>query len=359
MTMRLDRTLSVMPGSSFVKLAGEAAFPFLGNVHNILSMEKKIDIECADVIDFPCDVLILKYAQAHYGADGDVAYRLTSDEETASKITPLPDEYVFLPSEGKIAAKQVLFVGVNSLGRFGYGQIRSFANYSMEIVASHMPEVKHVAMTMHGVGYGLDEREAFLAQMAGLLDAFREYLVPNSLECITIVERNRGRATRIKNIFDEYIVSKSQLNNERSFAKTFARSEIDAGSQSNKKPHIFVAMPFTEDMEDVYGFGIQGPINAAGYLCERVDMTTFTGDILGQIKVRIETASLVIADLTGANPNVYLEVGYAWGRKKPTLLIAKKHEELKFDVRGHRCLIYKNISDLANKLKKDLVELLS
>ena len=131
----------------------------------------------------------------------------------------------------------------------------------------------------------------------------------------------------------------------------------DAGVYSSTKPHVFVAMPFSEDMEDTYIFGIQGPVNAAGYLCERVDLTVFTGDIIARIKSRIETASLVIADLTGANPNVYLEVGYAWGKDRPTLLVAKKGDPLKFDVQSQRCLIYKSISDLEKKLETDLASL--
>ena len=86
-------------------------------------------------------------------------------------------------------------------------------------------------------------------------------------------------------------------------------------------------------------------------------MDTFTGDILERIKLRIETAALVIADLTAANPNVYLEVGYAWGKERPTLLISKKSGDLKFDVRGHRCLIYKSINELAKKLEADLMQM--
>jgi len=34
---------------------------------------------------------------------------------------------------------------------------------------------------------------------------------------------------------------------------------------------------------------------------------------LDQVKKEIESATLVIADITGSNPNVYLKVGYAWG----------------------------------------------
>jgi len=86
-------------------------------------------------------------------------------------------------------------------------------------------------------------------------------------------------------------------------------------------------------------------------------MTAFMGDILARIKSRIEAASLVVADLTGSNPNVYLEVGYAWGKDRPTLLLSKKGDELKFDVRGQRCIEYTNITDLERKLKADLAAL--
>jgi hypothetical protein len=63
---------------------------------------------------------------------------------------------------------------------------------------------------------------------------------------------------------------------------------------------------------------------------------------------------VVVADMSGSNPNVYLEVGYAWGKGVPTLLVARDGEELKFDVKTHRCVYYKNISHL----RKQLAELL-
>jgi len=116
-------------------------------------------------------------------------------------------------------------------------------------------------------------------------------------------------------------------------------------------------MPFAKELEDTYVFGIQGPANAAGFLCERVDMVTFTGDILERIKNRIQTAALVIAELTGANANVYLEVGYAWGLNRPVLLLIRQGEELKFDVKGQRCIIYENIVDLARRLQRDLSDI--
>ncbi len=66
----------------------------------------------------------------------------------------------------------------------------------------------------------------------------------------------------------------------------------------------------------------------------------FEGLIIQRILARIASARVVVAELTGANPNVYLEVGYAWALKVPTVLVARSPDELRFDVKGHRCLMY-------------------
>ena len=108
------------------------------------------------------------------------------------------------------------------------------------------------------------------------------------------------------------------------------------------KPLLFVAMPFRDDMADHYDYGILNAAERAGFLCERADQAHFTGDILDWVRRRIKAATLVVADLSYANPNVYLEVGYSWGLRKPTVLLVRDSEELKFDVRGQRCLVYKH-----------------
>ena len=87
-------------------------------------------------------------------------------------------------------------------------------------------------------------------------------------------------------------------------------------------------------------------------------MSTFTGDVMQWVKDRISSASLIVADLTDANPNVYLEVGYAWGCGKPTVLLTKDTRQLKFDVRSQRCVLYKKIKDLEISLAKELSGLL-
>lgn len=198
-----------------------------------------------------------------------------------------------------------------------------------------------------------------MIQIAGLWEAASR--LP-ALRKVTIAERNQARARRLQALLESAIRS---IRAAKPAAGTRAPIEagspppesIDAGKASRGKPHIFVAMPFAKELEDTYVFGIQGPANAAGFLCERVDMVTFTGDILERIKNRIQTAALVIAELTGANANVYLEVGYAWGLNRPVLLLIRQGEELKFDVKGQRCIIYENIVDLARRLQRDLADI--
>src|SRR5687767_14581707 len=244
----------------------------------------QLTIETAEVTAFECDALVLKYAQMFHGADATVAAVLAQARSGRIKIDPGPRDHVLVPSDGAIGANKVLFVGVVPLIRFEYSEIRTFAKRALMILSGEVPKARHIAMTIHGVNNGLDEREAFLAQLGGILDAEKKGV---AVERVSIVERQANRAARLKAILQEIWPESRTPPTTR---RPNQSQRITAGSDSRSKPHVFVAMPFSKDLEDVYVFGIQGPVNTAGYLCERVDMATFTGDILDRIKSRIETA---------------------------------------------------------------------
>jgi hypothetical protein len=116
-------------------------------------------------------------------------------------------------------------------------------------------------------------------------------------------------------------------------------------------------MPFADEMSDVFHYGIQNAANAAGLLAERADLASFTGDIMDWVRSRISNASLMIADLTTTNANVFLEVGYAWGRGVPTVLVVREGTKLPFNTLGQRCLVYTSIKDLEQKLANELISL--
>jgi len=317
-------------------------------------MVAPIAVVCGDVVDTACNVLVVKYAQAFYGADKAVARALNLTADWAGLG---PGEHLLLPTNGKLKCGHVLFCGVDKLRSFGYTEIRRFAAQAMKAVAASDVARDAVAMTMHGVGYGLDEREAFTAQVAGLL----EYLTSapdGSPERIVIVERDVNRAQRIKALLQQVLLE-SGFGRSRAAAAAPQTRLPDAGVRSELKKHVFVAMPYNDEMEDIYEFGIREPVNEAGCLCERCDRDIFTGDILDRIKQRIATAHVVIADMSGSNPNVYLEVGYAWGKGIPTLLVARAGEDLKFDVKTQKCLYYKNITHLRKQLMQCMLRLLA
>ena len=315
-----------------------------------------ISIAEGDVLQYEADVAIFKYAQGLHGADR-AAYNAL--EDGGIRVTlPEFDECRIVDTNGVIAPDKVMFVGVEPLHRFGYPQIREFARFALAAVAEADPEATAVSITLHGPGYGLDEVESFNAEVAGLIDAIRTGEAPQHLTRITIVELNHDRAERLRLLLSQILVDGNIVigssGEVRALPKQRAEIVRAAGFEATKKVHVFVAMPFDESMEDVFELGIKPCVNERGYLCERADLASFVGDINQWVKERIATADLVVADLTGANANVYLEVGYAWGTGRPTLLVAHKNTELKFDVRTQRCLLYKNVTELKAKLASEL-----
>jgi hypothetical protein len=134
------------------------------------------------------------------------------------------------------------------------------------------------------------------------------------------------------------------------------RAEIqrEQKARPSRRRHVFVAMPFAVEMEDVYYYGIERAIDANGFDSLRVDKSAFTGDILEQIKNGIHSAVAAVVELTGTNANVHLELGYAWGKSIPTVLLLKQGGDLCFDVRGQKCITYRTIKDLEVALTDEL-----
>lgn len=319
----------------------------------------RIEVVEGDATRIQSDVLALKYAQARYGLDSYVSERLFEAGHDQNAMSPRPGEFLVLPGPPGVSSRQVLFMGVEPLWEFRYRQIRAFARKILSALAGELPNTRDIVVTVHGPGYGLDEVEAFESQVAGLLDGISSGDSPESLERITFVERNRGRARRLAAVLEQILPHGDIVEGQpptRSHPEATERLRA-AGYASIEKKHVFVAMPFADDMEDVYDYGIQQAVRDAGFLCERADLSAFTGDVMDWVRRRIRTASLVVADLTGSNPNVYLEVGFAWGCGIPTILLVQDTGGLKFDVRGQRCLVYKRIKDLEKKLGEELGEL--
>lgn len=344
-----------------------------------MHMRQTIDfsIEHGNITEFTADVVALKYAQDFYGADRAVAEALSKKGIPIGEMRPLIGDTSFVNTHRAIKAPYALFVGVPQLRYFGYPEIRELTARTLLMLRGMSPTPRHLATTIHGANFGLDEVESLLAQFAVCLTAARIGALPETLERITIVDIHRKRVEHLRAALEQNLADAAHAIRLPSgwgyrlavdhHASTPTVEELKhttantalAGAKSEAKQHIFVAMPFSDDMVDVFNYGIQQPVRAAGFLCGRIDYQAFVGDIFQQIRTQIDTAAIVIADLTGANPNVYLEVGYAWGQNIPTILLVKDVKELKFDVQGQKCLVYRNITHLEELLAKELAELIA
>ena len=329
-----------------------------------------ISFSAGDVLSFSSDILILKYAQAFYGVDRVAAHILAQSEDLTQFQVPL-GEYRLIGTQNRLKPKEVLYVGVQPLVYLDYLAIERFATTGLGALRQEQSGARSVSVTLHGPGYGLDEREALYAVLRGLITAVGQQNCPLTLERITIVERDEKRFARIPaylKSFDVGIFEGSAKLLPNSSLRVQMGGISDRASRAVQKRSLdrigtrhslFVAMPFSEEFNDIYHYAIESAAHTNSLLCERVDAIAFTGDVVERIKRGIEDADLVIADLTSGNANVYLEVGYAWGCRKPTILIVRNTDDLKFDLKTQRYLIYKNIRDLERKLSDEIAELKS
>jgi len=123
------------------------------------------------------------------------------------------------------------------------------------------------------------------------------------------------------------------------------------------KKSVFVLMPFSEDLSDVYEFLIKETFEQAGYEVRRADDIRSQNNILADIIEGITSSDLIVADLTDSNPNVYYELGVAHALNKNVVLLTQELEELPFDLRSYRVVTYKTHFSRMSQAKEELASI--
>lgn len=153
--------------------------------------------------------------------------------------------------------------------------------------------------------------------------------IDNLLKNKKIEKINRG-TYRIAN-------SRSTIIEERigfNMKKCFVVSPIgDPGSDIRK------------NADQLYQHIIKPVCEKCGFVAERVDEFNTSGSITQEILDALNDYDLVIADLTGHNPNVFFEIGYRTKSQKPIIHLKRKEEVIPFDVSAIRTFEY-DLTDL-------------
>lgn len=115
---------------------------------------------------------------------------------------------------------------------------------------------------------------------------------------------------------------------------------------------VFVLMPFKEELDDLYFYGIRGSAERVGLRCKRADELIHDVAIMREVIDHIQRARVIVAEVSDQNPNVFYEVGWAHALERPTILVAREGASLPFDIAHINIVFYKNIKDLDDKLSE-------
>lgn len=329
----------------------------------------KISLLNGDLLTTPCSMAFLKHIKGLMSTpektiDAKLDGRLTSvyEEKAGERYIRLETETSF-----PFPILYILNFQEDDLP-FTYSSLDSYARRIIRNV-SNLTDVTSIASVIHGPGAGLDASEAMETLLSGLHREFQLRGDFGSLQEIILVEKDKKVFHRLQERLSYILDYKNFLIREGQdlFLNPEAEDEdgkegsIDESKRAQKLlRHVFVAMPFAKEFNNSYYFGIKAPVEQRKLTCERTDHDMFTGDIVNRIKERIASAELVIADITGNNPNVFYEVGYADGSDKKTVFISQQ-QATPFDISTQRQIVYDpdDILALANKLGELLDSLLT
>jgi hypothetical protein len=313
-----------------------------------------LKIERGNVLTTAVDVFIMKHAGNFFGADLIVKEYLENRGVTIDIGELKQNGFLLLDTQGMIPAKHVLFVATNRLNQFDYPDVRHFVSHALALLQDHAPDTTSIAMTIHGVGAGLDERETFLAQLGGILDGLAQVSL-DLLETITFIEIVERRHLRLRQVAEEYLqdINLAQPlmeGNEWGYALL---GEKGAGASSTPTQvilpdSVLVFFPPQAELDDLYQFGVVRPIQMQGLLCENVGIALDTRerDELDKLKRFIQRAKLVLVYAEQVSPSLALQIGMVLGMDKPLVCLSRHAPNDTQPMPNALCVQYSSIMDL-------------
>ncbi len=133
----------------------------------------------------------------------------------------------------------------------------------------------------------------------------------------------------------------------------------------------FVIMPFgnvvadperARRLENIYTQWIKPCVESVGVprkkgefiQCHRADKESQPGDIISHVIENLVEADLVIADLSGRNPNVFYELGVRHSVGTGAILIADNIADIPIDLRTQRTIAYKYDPESMVRFREEL-----
>jgi hypothetical protein len=175
------------------------------------------------------------------------------------------------------------------------------------------------------------------------------------------IERESDRKNVINKINEGLIYTNLQVNTEGKIVITgniiqFEENHILDTSTQSKEMLVtpvfrtrdikleddlcFVLMPFQPSFERLFKEKIKPTVESCGLRCTKANDLFSPTPILEDIWTHIFKSKVIIADVTGRNPNVFYEIGIAHTIGKPVILITQDREDIPFDIAQIRYFQY-------------------
>lgn len=112
-----------------------------------------------------------------------------------------------------------------------------------------------------------------------------------------------------------------------------------------KKDEVFVisqiggeGTPTRERANEIADFIVEPVAKEFGLEVDRSDRDPTPGPITSKLLRSILSSRIVVADLTGNNPNVFYELAFAHSFGLPVVILTDKAENLPFDLKNERVI---------------------
>ncbi len=117
----------------------------------------------------------------------------------------------------------------------------------------------------------------------------------------------------------------------------FGRKEF-----SLRRDFCFYLGPFNQPITSIYQTSVAAPLRDLGFNIRRADEIFGSQPVMNDIWDAINEAYIIVADVTGRNPNVMYEIGMAHTVGKKVIILTQTMDDVPFDLRHIRCIVYED-----------------
>lgn len=195
-------------------------------------------------------------------------------------------------------------------------------------------------------------------------DEFRQSIEKQISELTNELTVNKDRFNSVNHLINDaqnsyFENNKSKYTTNSSFKKVDFFKGIGANVTSQIDDElVFVLTPFNEKYTEQYSV-INRLVTSLGFKCSKGDDSNISSNILGHIAEQIAKSRLVIANISGRNPNVFYELGMAHALGKPVIIVSESLSDIPFDINSSRILAFDDEKDLELKLRNWFVHTLA